>query len=402
MSISLHSARPHTRWRFTLIFGLTGAVIVSIIVLAFVWPAATATPRNLPVGIAGPTAHVDQLKLAFAEQDPSPLTLVAIDSRASAVNEISQRHLYGAILLGDSPEVLTSSAASTISNQALRGVATALQAKINAGVEASLIGQLQKAGTTAAGLTEKVAALQQALATGNTSGLPAGGPPTGAPSGSVAQSAAGAPPTVTVTDVVALASADNTGAGLTAASFPIVLGGMLGGVLVSLLVVGVFRRLFALFIFGAAAGTLGSLVLQTWFQILQRDWLINAAALGLAMAATATLVVAFNSLLGPRGIAVGAVLSTLIGNPISGATLPYQFLASPWGEIGQYLVPGAASNLIRSLSYFPNADAAPQWITLGAWTLGGVLLITLGHFRSAAPIKLPAAELEPQRTPATA
>ena len=402
MSISSHSARPHTRWRFTLIFGFTGALVVSIIVLAFVWPAATATARDLPVGIAGPAAQVEQLKQALAEQDPSPFTLVAVDSRDDAVNEISQRHLYGAILLGDSPEVLTSSAASTISNQALRGVATALQAKIDAGVETALVAQLQKAGTAVAGFSEKVAALQQALATGNSSGLPAGGPPTGAPDGSAAQSASGTPPTVKITDIVALASTDKTGAGLTAASFPIVLGGMLGGVLVSLLVVGVFRRLLALLIFGAAAGTLGALVLQTWFQVLQRDWLINAAALGLAMAATATLVVGFNSLLGPRGIAVGAVLSTLIGNPISGATLPYQFLASPWGEIGRYMVPGAASNLIRSLSYFPNADAAPQWITLVAWTLGGILLITLGHFRSAAPIKLPAAELEPQTAPATA
>ena len=46
------------------------------------------------------------------------------------MQQIRERKLYGAILLGDSPEVLTSSAASSASNQILRGVATELQTQI--------------------------------------------------------------------------------------------------------------------------------------------------------------------------------------------------------------------------------------------------------------------------------
>ena len=414
------SPRPHTRWRFAVLFGIAGALIVGIVVLAFVWPAATAKARDLPVGIAGPTAQVDQLESALAKQSTRPFDLVAVDSRADAVRAIRERRLYGAVLLGDSPEVLTSSAASTVSNQALRGVAATLQARVAAGVEQGLAGKLEQSGAAigglqkqVAGLQKQIAGLQRALSTGNRSDLPAssasaGGassaPASGAPStsagGAPSTSAGGAssaatPPTVRVTDVVALASTDPTGSGLAAAGFPLVLGGMLGGVLVSLLVVGVVRRVVALLVYGAAAGTVVVLVLQTWLEVLQRDFLLNTAAFGLAMAATAALVVGFNSLLGQPGIAIGAIISLLVGNPISGATLPYQFIAGPWGEVGQYFVPGAASSLIRSLSYFPDADTGAQWLTLGAWTLGGLLLTVVGHFRSAAPIPLPARELQP-------
>ena len=417
------SPRPHTRWRFAVLFGIAGALIVGIVVLAFVWPAATAKARDLPVGIAGPPAQVDQLESALAKQSTRPFDLVAVDSRADAVRAIRERRLYGAVLLGDSPEVLTSSAASTVSNQALRGVAATLQARVAAGVEQGLAGKLEQSGAAigglqkqVAGLQKQIAGLQRALSTGNRSDLPAGGTPSTSAGGASSAPASGAPstsaggapstpaggaasaatpPTVRVTDVVALASTDPTGSGLAAAGFPLVLGGMLGGVLVSLLVVGVVRRVVALLVYGAAAGTVVVLVLQTWLEVLQRDFLLNTAAFGLAMAATAALVVGFNSLLGQPGIAIGAIISLLVGNPISGATLPYQFIAGPWGEVGQYFVPGAASSLIRSLSYFPDADTGAQWLTLGAWTLGGLLLTVVGHFRSAAPIPLPARELQP-------
>lgn len=405
-------SRPHTRWSFAVLFGIAGSLVVAIVVLAFVWPAATATARNLPVGLSGPASQVSALKAAIAKQSTHPFAFVTIDSRAEAVREIRERRLDGAILLGDSPEVLTASAASTASNQALRGVATALQEQISASVEQGLIGKLTQAGTAVAGLQKEVAALQQALRAGEAASGSSASAGSGASAGSSAVSGSGGSsassgasgsasggsstsviPTVATIDVVPLSSHDSTGAGLAAASFPLVLGGMLGGVLVSFLVVGPMRRIVALLVYGAAAGTTVTLVLQTWLQILQRDWLANAAAFGLAMLATASLVVGFNSLLGSRGIAVGAVISILIGNPISGATLPYQFIAGPWGEVGQFFVSGASANLVRSLSYFPDADVTKQWLVLGVWTVGGLLLVVAGHFRNAAPIALPAAEL---------
>lgn len=390
-------AAPHTRWRFTVLFGIAGALVVGILVLAFVWPAATADPRGLPVGIAGPAAQVSGVRAAVAKQDPDPVSFVPVSSRADAVDRIRRREIVGAVLLGTKPEVLTSSAAGSAQNQILRGIGTSLQAQVAAKAESALVAKLQQLGGALTAVQQRAAAQVkaaiQAIQQGEQPPIASARPAASAPS------AAPALPTVRITDVVPLSSDDPLGAGLSSASFPLVLGGMLGGVLVSLLVVGAVRRVLALLVYGIAAGAVVGLVLQTWLAVLQRDWLLNACAFGLAMLATAAVVVGFNSLLGTPGIAVGAVVSLLVGNPISGAAFPAQFIAGPWGEIGQWFVPGAASTLIRSLSYFPDADTAPQWWTLAAWAAGGLVLTVVGHFRSRAPIPLPAGELEPEWVP---
>ena len=67
-----------------------------------------------------------------------------MDSRDDAVSQIESRELYGAILL-DEPEVLVATAASPVAAQALRGVATQLQAQISETAQAALIAQLAAA-----------------------------------------------------------------------------------------------------------------------------------------------------------------------------------------------------------------------------------------------------------------
>jgi hypothetical protein len=345
-----HSTRPHTKWGFAVLFGIVGAVIVGIVVLAFVWPIATASAKNLPIAISGPSASVSAVEKAVDANASGVIDFRHVSGQDAAVAKIEDRSVYGAIILpstpGTSPTVLTASAGSTVVTNLLTGVATQLQAQ--------LVQQVSAAGGDASKAK------------------------------------------VVVTDIVPLASTDKTGSGLIAASFPLVLGGILGGVLVSFLVVGVLRRLLALVVYGLAAGIVVALVLQTWFNILQGSFVINAAALGLAMLATSAVIAGFNSLIGTRGIAVGSVITMLIGNPISAASLPLQFLAGPWGSIGQYFVPGAASALVRELSYFPEADLARYWLTLAIWAVAGMILSVAGHFRSRPNLVLPAAELEPE------
>jgi hypothetical protein len=339
------AAQPHTKWGFSVLFGVVGSLIVGLVVLAFVWPIATASAKDLPIAITGPTAEVSAVEKAANANAASVIDFQTVSDRDAAVSQIKHRTVYGAIVLGASTEVLTASAGSPVATQLLTGLAGALQ------------GQLAK----------QVAA--------------AGGDPSSV--------------SVLVTDVVPLASTDKSGTGLIAASFPLVLGGLLGGILVSLLVVGVVRRLVALLVYAVAAGFVLALILQTLFGILQGAFLVNVTVLSLAMLATASIIVGFNALIGPPGIAVGAVITMLIGNPISGAALPLQFLVAPWGQVGQFFVPGAASGLIREVSYFPDADNAWRWWVLIAWSAGGLILSAAGHFRSQAPIALPVAELEP-------
>lgn len=151
--------------------------------------------------------------------------------------------------------MLTASAGSASANQALRGVASTITAAQATTVEA---GQAE----AIAGLSKQVAALQARMSAAGSSTSPGSLPETQSNNGtpSVPQTTL---PSVVVTDVVPRSSDDPTGGGLTAAAFPLVLGGILGGVLISLLVVEVGRRLLALVVYAIAAGALTTFVLHT-------------------------------------------------------------------------------------------------------------------------------------------
>ncbi|WP_372983671.1 hypothetical protein [Microbacterium sp.] len=370
------ASRARTRVGYAALFGIVGAFVIGVVMMGFVWTAAASTPQNLPVGISGPADRVEALEDALAEQDPSPFELIAVDSREDAIEQIEDRTLYGAILL-DEPEVLTATAAGPAAGQALNAVATQLQAQISEASHNALV--------------EKVQQLGAALASGGAPSAPGqGAPQQKAPS----EAMPSAVPHVTVTDVVPLADTDPTGSGFTAASFPLTLGGMLGGILLSLLIVGTVRRLVGLLVLGVVAGPLAALILQTWFGILQGDWLVNAAALGLMMTATAAFIIGMNAVFGQIGIGIGAVITVLIANPLASAAVPWQFLPEPWGAIGQFFVPGAGSNLIRSLSYFPEAPTALHWTVLAGWAVLGVVLALIGHFRDQADMRVPGNQFE--------
>ncbi|MFK0239837.1 hypothetical protein ACIQTX_03165 [Microbacterium sp. NPDC090281] len=339
-----------TKWALAVALGAIGAVIVTLVVLAFVWPVATSDPRDLPIAVSGPSPQIDALESTLDDKTDGLFTFTEVDGRDEAVDAIEARDVYGAILLSDAPEVLTATAANASVASQMTALAAALQAQLGAQVTA------------------------------------AGGD--------------GSQVVVTVTDVVPLADDDPSGAGLSVAAFPLVLGGILGGVLVSLLVVGSWRRITALVVYAVAAGFAVTWALQGLFGILQGPFLLNVGAVALAMFATASLIVGLHALISTPGIGIGAVLTMLIGNPVSAATLPHQFLAGPWGDIGQAFVPGASATLIRDLSYFPKADATSLWLTLGAWAVAGLLFTLLGHFRNRQPMRLPEAELEPLRSQA--
>jgi hypothetical protein len=327
------------------------AAVVAVIVLAFSWPAVTAEPKDLPIAIAGPAQAVSAAEDAVDEQSPGAIAFREVDDRDAAVAAIETRDVYGAIVLGTEPEVLTSSASSSAVAQLLGSVATQLEEGVNA----------------------------QAAAAAEAAGAPAAPPHIDVP----------------VTDVVSLADTDPRGTGLTAALFPLVLGGMLGGIAISIAVIGAMRRVTAVLLYSAIGGLALTGILQGWFGSLQGDYWLNSAAIALALAAIAATITGFAALMGRAGIAVGVVVMLLFANPISAAAVPKEFLLVPWGEVGQWFPPGAAATLIRELSYFPAADTTFPWLVLAAWAAGGILLSIIGHFRTAGGAE-PDAEAVPE------
>lgn len=333
------AAQPHTPIGRVIGLAVALAAIVAVVVLAFSWPAVTADAKNLPIAIAGPVEAVSAAEAAVDEQAPGAIAFEEVDDRGAAVEAIEAREVYGAVVLGQEPEVLTSSASSLVVAQLLTTVAAQLEAGVNA----------------------------QAAEAAEAAGAPT------------------APPhiDVVVTDVVPLADTDPRGTGLTAALFPLVLGGMLGGIAISIAVIGAMRRVFAVLLYSALGGLALTGILQLWFGSLQLDYWINSAAIALALAAIAAPITGFVALIGRAGIAVGPVVMLLFANPISAAAIPKEFIPEPLGDVGQWFPPGAAATLMRELSYFPAADTLFPWLVLAAWAVGGLLLSVIGHFRTA-------------------
>ena len=353
-----------------LLAAVFAAAIVSVILLAFSWPTVTSDPRDLPIAAVGDQEQIDQI----AENAPDGmLDLQEVDSRAEAQQLIREREVYGAFVLGDEPEILTSTAASPAVAQQLKAIGTQMQQQID-----------KKA---IAGMQDGMKQMQEALKASAQG--PAGpqanpGQPQTNPSdqAQAPDTSAMEVPEVTVTDVVPLNEDDPTGAGLAIAGLPLTIGGIVGGVLTSMIVHSRRMRAVAVLAYGAIGGLALTLILQSWFGILQGNFGLNVLAAGLAVAATAGLINGFVSLVGPAGIAIGAVLTMFIGNPISSLQAPKEFLAGAWGDIGQFLVPGASGTLLRDLSYFPDAPMAMQWWVLVGWLALGIVLMLIGHLKA--------------------
>ena len=289
------------------------AVLVSVVVLAFSWPSVTSEAHDLPIAIAGDAAAVGQVESGLDAKAPDTFVITEVDDRRAAVDLIETRQVYGAIIVGAKPEVLTASAASPVVSQALTALAAQLQAS--------------------------------------------------------------------VTDVVPLAKADPRGAGLASAVFPLVIGGMIGGVAITFAIVGAWRRLVALAVYAIAAGLAIAGILEGWFGVLQGGFLVDAGVITLALLAIGAPIVGLAALVGRPGIAIGPVLFLLIGNPIASVAAPLEFLPQPWGDVGQWFPPGAGATLLRDVSYFPKADLAFPTLVLSVWAAVGILLGLIGHFR---------------------
>ncbi|MDO4888054.1 MAG: ABC transporter permease [Actinomycetaceae bacterium] len=353
-------------WRQVVASALAATCIVILLVLAFTWPTKTSSAKNLPIGVVGSDDAVSNMERTLNERSPGTFDLVAASDREEAERQIHQRQTYGAIILSDStrpaaPEILTAPAASPAVSQMLDAMATQLTAQME---ERSLQAQRAQLESVASSDSEQAQAAQAQLQLIDVQ---------------IAQAQA---TQVTVTPVVPNLSSDSTGSGLAVSAFPLVIGGMIGGVLLALSVRGSSRRVVAALIYASVCALALGLVLHTWFGFVGGNFALVVLAFAMSILATTSFVLGAFALLGYGGIALGVLVTMFIGNPISGASAPWQFIPEPWGAVGQYMVPGASTSLIRSISAFPQASTAQQWWTLAAWIGVGLLMGAVGHARS--------------------
>lgn len=354
------AAPERSSWIKVISTSLLASLIVALVILAFTWPTKTMEAKNLPVSIAGPEATVSQFEQSLKDRGIETFELKQASSREEAEQQIRQRETYGAIIFteGAAPEVLTAPAANAAATQMLNGVATQLNAQIQ-----------QKA------LTAKTEALTQAVQAGGERGAQAAAQL----EQMKAQAEQASAMTVKATAVVPLSESDSSGTGLTIAAFPLVIGGILGGVLSLNLIKGTWRRFATATLYAVIAGALTALILSTWFGFIPGDFATLWAAFAATYLATASFMIGMGALLVPAaGLGLGVVVTMFVGNPISGASMPSVFLPGAWGQIGQMMVPGASSTLLRSIAYFPEAATSDQWLVLGSWIAFGLLTGVIG------------------------
>lgn len=323
--------RAETRHAIGLVAAVTAGL--TLVLALFVGVALNSGPNGVRLAVAGPPAATQQIAAELAATaGPDAFEVAAVADAAQAQSALRGREADGAIVLGpDGPTVLLASAGSPAIAQLL---------------------------TTAAGHLG-------------------------------ADGATAAPPVV---DVVPLSPDDSHGAGLPAGSLPMVLAGLALGAAAALslrhrwVVVGAVAG-------GAVAIGLAFAGVLAWLGVTDGAYLAVSSAIALTVAASALVVAGSTRLLGPAGLAVGALLLMIVGNPLSGIASSPRLLPGPWGEFGQWLPTGAGGTLLRTVAYFPDAAIGfPVWVLL-AWAALGWAGVLLGRRapHAAAPAPTPAA-----------
>ena len=168
---------------------------------------------------------------------------------------------------------------------------------------------------------------------------------------------------------------------------PLVLAGIIGGVIVALL-----RRPGlgggVLAAIAAASGLVTIMIVQSWLGVIEGPWLLNAGMVALAVLAIASVIAGLKALIGLPGIALGALLIVFIGNPWSGVAsapelLPKASLHRPAAAAGR------GGNLLRNTAFFNGAGGGGRLAVPLMWTALGLGAIMAGRWCGGAERQWP-------------
>jgi hypothetical protein len=170
-------------------------------------------------------------------------------------------------------------------------------------------------------------------------------------------------------------------AALGSSVLPLVIAGVLTGVVAALAGAGGLGRAARVGLASVLTGVLAAVIVQSWLEVVRGDWLVNASVLGLTVLAIGSTLVGLYAVAGRAGLLIGALLMIFVGNPFSAAGSAPELLPEPVGAIGQLMPPGAGANLLRSTGFFDGAGGGDHLTVLAAWALTGLVLLTVGAMR---------------------
>lgn len=299
-------------------------VLLALVAIAFALPAARSGPHDVPIGAAGPQAAGGQIAEMLDQKAPGAFAVTYYPGEAALREAIRNRDVYGGIALPSQP-----------------------------GTEPALLIATGAGPTVAQMLTQLGAQVSQQT------GMP-----------------------LRTEDLAPPTARDSRGAGVAASALPITLAGILPAIaLVLALRTEIWTRLATAIVFSGVAGvTIAALLRFVLGSIDQNFWGVSAG-LTLGVAAALLTVLGLGSLFGRAGLAVGAALALLVGNPLSGLASAPELLPAGWGAFGQFLPQGATATLLRSTASFAGAGASTAVIVLTCWALAGAAMIVAAALR---------------------
>lgn len=111
---------------------------------------------------------------------------------------------------------------------------------------------------------------------------------------------------------------------------------------------------------------------------------VMALIVATSSAVTLALLAAFGQLL---GFLCAITLLILLGNSSSGGASPRDFMPGFWRELNSVLPNAAGVNGMTDIAYFPAVSLTRPLLTLAAWLVGGVLVFLALRPRDTAPAR---------------
>lgn len=298
--------------------------LLALVAIAFALPAARSGPHDVPIGVAGPQAAGGQTAHVLDQKAPGAFAVTYYPNEAALREAIGNRDVYGGIALpaqpGTEPALLIATGASPMVAQML----TQLGAQF-----------------------------------GQQTGMP-----------------------LRIQDLAPPGARDPRGAGVAASALPITLAGILPAIaLVLVLRTEIWMRLATALVFSAVAGVTIAVLLRFVLGSVDQNFWGVSAGLTLGVAAALLTVLGLGSLFGRAGLALGAALALLVGNPLSGLASAPEMLPAGWGALGQFLPQGATATLLRSTASFAGAGASTAVVVLTCWAVAGTAMIVVAALR---------------------
>ena len=192
--------------------------------------------------------------------------------------------------------------------------------------------------------------------------------------------------TLTVEDVAPLPQEDSRGLVPFYLVLALVVGGYLGATVLTLAGGPFVRssrhalaRSAALIGYAVVSGIVVTAMVAAAFDVLSGHLLAVAAAGALTVASVALASAAFQAHLGMAGTAAVLVLFVAIGNPASGGPAARPLLPGFFATVGRWLPNGAATDLVRSITYLDAHALAQPLLVLVGWGVAGFVALLLAR-----------------------